>query len=221
MAITVICEGKEMHTTKKIAQLYNLLLSYIQHSVNIKKKRFYQEIGKHTSNSAIFMNITQPLLQIEDLLSGLCNLFTDYYGISDIKGTIITCKDGKLKDYLVVCGDDQPTTTILQLSRNNSLAKATLNSRKICVAEDANTDKNFYHPQGCIISSAVCFPIFRGSDICMIACLTSKTEYSFKRSLTEQYKQIFSYFESRMLLESYLLELKSQNKQNNNEKKCL
>lgn len=210
VTFTILVEMSALNANEKLAQLYNKLLAYLQHSVDLKKKRFYKEIGKHTSGGAIFSSITQPILQIEDLCSGLCNIFSDYYGMSDIKGTVITCRDGKLKDYLVVCGDEQPTTSIAELSRENSLVKKALNSRTICVAEEAKKDKNFYHPVGCNICSAICLPIFRGSDINMIVCITSKTNAAFKRSNIKQYRQIFSYFESRMLLESYLLELKSK-----------
>lgn len=207
---TILVELSNLNANEKLAQLYNKLLAYIQHSVDLKKKRFYREIGKHTSGGAIFSNITQPILQIEDLCSGLCNILSDYCGVSDIKGTVITCRDGKLKDYLAVCGDEQPTTSISELSKGNSLAKKALGSRTICVAEEASKDKNFYHPTGCNICSAICLPIFRGSDINMIVCMTSKTKAAFKRSNIKQYRQIFSYFESRMLLESYLLELKTK-----------
>ena len=206
---TWILKGWITDKHEKEALTYNLLLTYLQQSVDLKRKRFFKEIGKHTTPSAVFFNITQPEEQIDSLCSGLCNSFATIYGINDIKATVIGCKDSKLNEYIVVCGDDEPSTSIEKLAKEKeSLAKYCLEHKSMTIAENALKYKHFYRSIGCNIESAICFPILKGDKVAMIVCLTSKHKKTFLNCKRNEYRTIFDYFSSRIVLESYLQELK-------------
>lgn len=206
--VNVICDFIELNSNIRLITMYNSILSYIQDSVDRKKSRFFNEIGKHTSPATVFLHITQPEKQLEALCSGLCNVFKDFFEIDDIKGTIIDCEKNKMSNFLVVCGDDQPSISIDDLNSKDSLAKYCMKYKLTCVVENTEECKFFYCNEGCNIKSAICFPVKRGTEIAMLVCLTSKQKKIFKYSLQSQYNNIFDYFGSRMLLEDYLKDLK-------------
>lgn len=205
----VIHDFYELNSNIKIINLYNGILSYIQDCVERKKSRFFEEIGKHSSPSTVFMHITKPEKQLDALCSGLCNLYKDYYDINDVKGAIIDCENNKMKQFIVVCGDDQPSLTIDDLNKNESLARHCMQCKTTYIVEDTDKESFFYKYNGCCIKSAICFPLKRGKDVAMLVFLTSKQKKSFINSKKNEYELIFKYFGSRMLLEDYLYDLKS------------
>lgn len=182
------------------------VLSGIDNVVESKRKRFYESIKKIDNDNA-FQTITKPLEQINMLTSALCNVITPYSNLKRLKSTLILCNENGLESYISVVGDDEPSISIEELNKFESLAKHVFRTGRNNYIKDTSIDddnKVFYKPQFCKIKSIYCYPIKVGRAVKLILCFTSDKSKMFDSSDMDLIDNIIKEFAHRMLLECHL-----------------
>lgn len=207
---------------KFVAELLSTILFSLNQVVETKRKRFLDykiyALENNPDKEHIFATITQPLQQIIKIFDGVKYSFSKICKDEDIKVSIIKCSNNKLSNY-IYHSDDAPNISIEQLIQNKSTARHVISKKKPLLIQ--NTDKKyllnskpwFYKGENdiCDIKSIYCFPVKSGNQIIFIVTLTSKEPLTFRNKHKNAYDFMLNEFGSRLILESYLLDIKHNN----------
>lgn len=187
------------------------VLSGVQNVLNEKKKRFNlsSKNTDHTITEAtIFREITKPRDQIEEIFKNTVDVFKSLCDDKKIKGSLIECKNNVMNDYFITTDTNQGIT-IEEMNKNDSTAKWAIKHFDIGLIE--NTDIPYdvwYFMKNRKCKSILCAPVIDGSEINFVLCLTSKSQYCFKRKNIDIYQYVLEEFFHRINLEYYLLSMK-------------
>lgn len=158
-----------------------------------------------------FRDITQPELQIANICTAVTNLFKSYIGDDKIKVSLIACKNKICESYLYI-SDDTSSVSIDDLNTHKTTAKSAILKQKMIVIENVNQKKK-KDPFWCIgnskIKSIIAYPICYGRETVFLICVTAKNK-SFRKKDEKRFQFIFEEFGQRILLESYLLDIRNK-----------
>ena len=195
----------------------NIFLKKIMHGISTivdsKKKRFHTSKNKDLKNSAaFFQEITQPEMQIANICTTITNIFKSITDENNIKLTLISCKDKHLISYSYL-SDESSSIEISELDKHNSTARETMKKQKMIIVEDVDKIKDkvpFWKRPNSKIKSLISYPICSGGNTVFVLCITAKNPKIFKDNTIKQYQFLLDEFGKRILLESYLLEIRNQ-----------
>lgn len=189
------------------------LMFGINSVVDYKKKRFHKSKNKNLANSSdYFQDITQPELQIANICVAITNLLIGYSEDESIKVSLISCEKNMLTSYLFI-SDETSSIGIDDLNNHDSTARKSMQKQKMIIIEDVHrrkTKNSFWKGVNCKIQSIIAYPICCGGKTVFVLCVTSKQKQTFKNSDEKIYQFIFEEFGRRILLESYLLEIRNK-----------
>ena len=195
----------------------NKFLKRIMHGISTvvdsKKKRFHTFKNKNLGNSgAYFQEITQPEMQIANICTTVTNIFKSITDEDKIKLTLISCKEKHLSSYSYM-SDESSSVDILDLDIHNSTAREAMKKQKMFVIEDVDriTGKiPFWKAPNSKIKSLIAYPICCGASTVFVLCIAAKNARTFKKEETKKYNFLLEEFSQRILLESYLLEIRNK-----------
>lgn len=179
--------------------------------VDTKKNRFHASKNKNISNSSLFFQeITQPEMQIANICTTIANLIKGYTDDEQIKLSLIMCRDGMFESYLYL-SDESSSVEIRDMNQKPTTAKEAMRKQKMIIIEDVDKIKKkevFWKAPNSKIKSVITYPICCGSKTVFVVCITSKQSGTFQTKNEKIYQFILEEFSRRILLESYLLEIR-------------
>ena len=195
----------------------NKFLKKIMHGISTvvdnKKKRFHTSKNKDLGNSgAFFQDITQPELQIANICTTITNIFKSITEENNIKLTLISCKEKHLISYSYI-SDDSSSVNITELDSHNTTAREAMRKQKMFIIEDVDKIKGripFWKTTNSKIKSLISYPICCGGNTVFVLCIAAKSAKTFKNDETKKYQFLLEEFSQRILLESYLLEIRNK-----------
>lgn len=204
---------KDESALSKENEILIKILHGISLIVNNKKKRFFNSKNKNFENSLdYYLDITQPEIQIGGICDTITNLFKSITNEDSIKLTLISCKDNKLDSYLVM-PDENSSVNLDDLNNHKSTARHVMKNKKICIIEDVQNLKKstpFWKSSNLKIKSLIAYPICCGSNTTFVMCISAKKINVFTNKDSDKYQFLLNEFSQRILLESYLLEIKNK-----------
>lgn len=189
------------------------LMFGINSVVDYKKNRFHKSKSKNLNSSGdFFQDITQPELQIANICIAITNLLKGYTEDEKIKVSLISCENRTFTSYLFI-SDETSSIEIEDLNNHDTTARKSMRTQKMIIIEDVNTKKqkeSFWKAENSKIKSIIAYPICCGAKTVFVLCVTSKQEQTFKNRDEKIYQFLFEEFGRRILLESYLLEIRNK-----------
>lgn len=195
----------------------NKFLKRIMHGISTvvdnKKNRFHKSKNKNLEKSgAYFQEITQPEMQIANICTTVANIFKSLTDENKIKLTLISCKEKHLSSYSYM-SDESSSVDILDLDTHTSTAREAMRKQKMYVIEDVERIKKenpFWKAPNSKIKSLIAYPICCGGTTVFVLCIAAKTARTFKEEESKRYSFLLEEFSQRILLESYLLEIRNK-----------
>ena len=211
--VRFISQQKQKTDSEK---LLTSLLAHIDTVISVKTTRFYKYISQHnqeTLNSKeVFDKITQPVLQMTEIIKNITSCFEKIYDENTIKTSLLKVnKNGHIGYFIYLDGEPKTEESILNAS--DSTAKYCYNTKKITIIENTEKkDAKFKHSARfkSETKSIICYPVKQGAKIVFIICITSKTPCIFKKSEKLKTEYLLSQFSKRLVLELYLYQLKER-----------
>jgi hypothetical protein len=186
------------------------LLDHIEIVVEDKRTRFAEcankiESGTKMNDEEIFRKITQPVSQVNCILTNLGLFLKKFTGDNDITAFLIPVKNGAV-DQMALRSSPQKVDigSIIQ----NTYIRQCISKRDIKVVEKADDGQKTHHfsKSGIgMVKSAVCYPVVDSDTDTRGVLLVASQNYIFKENESERYKLILETFCTRIKLE---LELK-------------
>lgn len=181
--------------------------------VDTKKKRFHASKNKDISNSGdFFQEITQPEVQIANICNTITNLMKGFAEDEQIKLSLLVCQDNQFQSYLYI-SDESSSVEINDMNIKPTAAKETMKKQKMMIIEDVDNKKKkdvFWKAPNSKIKSVITYPISCGNKAAFVVCITSKQSGAFQVKNEKIYQFILDEFSRRILLESYLLEIRKK-----------
>lgn len=195
----------------------NILLKKIMFGINsvvdIKKKRFHESKNKDISNSGVFFKeITQPDMQIANICSTIANLIKGYTNDEQIKLSLIMCQNEKFNSYLYI-SDESSSVKIKDMNQKATTARESMLKQIMIIIENVDNIKKedvFWKAPKSKIKSVITYPICSGGKTVFVVCISSKQSDTFQKKNEKLYDFILEEFSRRILLESYLLEIRKK-----------
>lgn len=211
-ATSFLTYKKQFDNEKTTENILIALLAHLDTVVSVKNKRFYDYSKQVTKarGSAVFKEITQPILQIQEIIKNISSFFEHIKSDTTIKCSLLRVKPNNTIEHFI-CLDGQPTADDSIINQKSSTASNCLQTKSMVVVE--NTDKKdalFAHAHGATSSnkSIICYPIKKGKQVEFIISITSRMEKCFNNAEIKKYEYILEQFGKRIVLESYLNQIK-------------
>lgn len=210
----LIQKKRAKNENNKIKVLGDLLCG-ITSVVSEKSQRFHSVVHKaqkgedKMSKDEIFITITQPKKQYHTICTALMSLLSRMLDNNEIKLNLVRYSKGKFKSLEVSTSADDTSESIPKFLNNDTMAKASAIKKKMLIMECKGDIDTFYEDScGSNIHSMITYPVCNEEGTRYVICLSSHTDYTFKRSNEKIYGLILSEFGKRLILESYLDDLK-------------
>lgn len=188
-------------------------ISSISNIVSEKRKRFQSSISKippPRDEAAVFREITQPRIQMTEILKNLVVFFDKITGDDTIKAALISCSNDQLMNFFMQT-EDLPSVSIDSLNSNKSTAKVCLSSKKPKIVHDTQKKRIFWDDNGQTnIKAIICYPVKHGNQVDYILSITSKKANTFVNIGDKAIFEFLKEYEHRICLEHYLLILKGE-----------
>lgn len=211
-----IQNNRTKNENDKIKILGDLLYG-ITSVVNEKSQRFHSVVHKtencedKMSKDEIFLTITQPKKQYHKICTALLSLLSRMLDDNEIKLNLVRFSNGKFKSLEVSTSADDTSKSIPKFLNNDTMAKASAINRQMLIMECKGDIDSFYEGScGSNIHSMITYPVCNEEGARYVICLSSHADYTFKKRDEKVYNLILSEFGKRIILESYLDDLKGQ-----------
>lgn len=216
--IPVIIQIKRAKKDGDKIKILGDLLYGITSVVNDKSRRFHSVVhrAKHNedkmSKDEIFTTITQPKQQYHSICTALLSLISRMLDDNDVKLNLVSYSNGKFISLEVSTSADDTSESIPAFLNNNTMAKFSAINKKMLIMECKGDVESFYEDtiNGSHIRSMITYPVCNEEGARYVICLSSHVDYTFKRRDEKLYNLILSEFGKRIILESYLDDLKGQ-----------
>lgn len=207
-------EGKDEMKNKILTSL----LSGISVVVNDKSQRFHKTIHNtentkdKISKDEIFTTITQPQEQVRIICQVIFSFFKEFVNEGNLKFILVSCSSGRFIRVINCTSADDTSKTLPSFLNHKTMAKDCADKKKILIME-CKGDKNvqFYESRKkkSNINSMITYPICNEETTRYVLCLSSHEEFTFKNRDKKVYELILKEFGKRIILESYLNDLKN------------
>lgn len=203
---------KQFNNEKNNEAILIALLAHLDTVVSAKNRRFYDYSKKDTKarSSTVFKEITQPILQIQEIIKNISSFFEHIKSDTTIKCSLLRVKPNNSIEHFIYL-DGQPTADDTIINQKTSTASNCLLTKSIVVVEDTDKKKvPFAHTHGTTSpnKSIICYPIKKGKQVEFIISITSRMKKSFNNTEKIKYEYILEQFSKRIVLESYLNQIK-------------
>lgn len=193
---------------EKENELVKDLLDHIEIIVTEKSQRFSNTAakvlnGESLSSGAIFQEITQPMSQMQCIITNLKNYLSKQCNDNTIVSYLFDVKHDRIGQMKLRNHKDNLD---LNCILNNDDIQKSITERNIVVVEkvDNHDNRHSFSKQGMHeIVSAVCYPVLEGNGLDFILLICSE-KYQFKKENEDIYKLVFEMFCSRIKLEMHL-----------------
>jgi len=210
-----------------------ILLHTLDNIVGAKEQRFtgfFKQLSKSGKNipanqaSEVFDNITQPELQLKELVQGVYQAFDSLLRLTtqerhNLKVNLALINKGQVVTIKYHYPSNQPVRSSIQaLNSPNSTIKHVCKERKPIVVESIALEATRSNPKFAITDPAretedgslLCYPVWYEpfNAIVFVISVHSDKAGTFKSRFVKNYSQILKPFELRMKLEYSLLGLK-------------
>lgn len=197
---------------KKNSKILSALITHIDTIVGSKNKRFFDYCNRlpNGCRDSVFNDITQPLLQMNEVIKNIVSYFEYITNDHTIKCSLLRVKNSVNFEYFI-CLDGEPTTDIVVINNNKSTASICVRDHKIIVVENTCAkNAKFKHSFGSNSThkSIICFPVSKGPNIAYVISVTSKNENAFRKKDEKIYEFVLEQFGKRLILETYLSSIK-------------
>lgn len=211
------------------ANTLNILLSGIDNVVGLKETRFRKFLTEvvpkiKDSRESIFSEITQPRIQIAELIRGICELFNALHPKAKhklIRVILAELVDGKVHQIPVFYpSDEPPSVDIKTLNKPNSTILTSVKRKKIVIVESIRKEITKPPKQRRYIpavegqpekGSIICFPILcQQNQIPFVVSIHCDQDGLFKENSLEYYEFLLARFALRLKLEYWLIRIKEE-----------
>ena len=197
---------------KKNSKILSALITHIDTIVGSKNKRFFDYCNRlpNGCRDSVFNDITQPLLQMNEVIKNIVSYFEYITNDHTIKCSLLRVKNSVNFEYFI-CLDGEPTTDIVVINNDKSTASICVRDHKIIVVENTCAkNAKFKHSFGSNSThkSIICFPVSKGPNIAYVISITSKNENTFRKKDEKIYEFVLEQFGKRLILETYLSSIK-------------
>ena len=231
--LNFLYESLKSKIDNKSVSLYeiNLLFKITDHVVGKKTERFgikYASIIKQNNLQEIeeiFNEITQPLLQINELIEGVWQFFEATKSDKDviIKVALAQMKGEYIEDFVCFYPSNYgPRSAIEELQDSDSCFSKAKKTRRIVIVDDIRKEsvrvkgkRNFivtrpeFEPED---GSIICYPVIirNTQEIPFVISIFASQKNCFRQKGRERYEIILKRFGQRIALEYCLLKIKER-----------
>lgn len=141
---------KQFDNEKNNETILIALLAHLDTVVSAKNRRFYDYSKRVTKarSSAVFKEITQPILQIQEIIKNISSFFEHIKSDTTIKCSLLRVKQNNVIEHFIYL-DGQPTADDTIINQQTSTASNCLLTKSMVVVEDTDKKKApFAHTHG-------------------------------------------------------------------------
>ena len=226
---TILSKHADENLIEVPANVLNILLSGIDNVVGLKETRFRkfltEEVPKlKDDRERIFSEITQPRIQIAELIRGVCELFNALHPKVKhklIRVILVEMIDGKVNQIPIFYpSDEHPSVDIKTLNKPNSTILTSVKRKKIVIVESIRKEIAKPLKQRRYIpaeegqpekGSIICFPVLcQQNKIPFVVSVHCDQDGLFKENSLEYYEFLLARFALRLKLEYWLIRIKEE-----------